>query len=92
MALGCRHRCECWQRRDELSELADVAAVAVAPAWSTQADRLAQELQKIYDSEIDVTVRTAGKRILVGLGNDLPGFSRKSGQVRIHPRLVEPGV
>ena len=35
---------------------------------------LANELQKIYDSEINVTVRTGGGRIFVGLGNEFTGF------------------
>lgn len=41
---------------------------------AAHADPLAQELQKIYDSEINVTVRTGGKKIFVALGNSFTGF------------------
>jgi hypothetical protein len=37
-------------------------------------DALATELQKIYDSEINITIRTGGKEVFVGLGNDFTGF------------------
>ena len=37
-------------------------------------DALATELQKIYDSEINITIRTGGKKVFVGLGNDFTGF------------------
>jgi hypothetical protein len=39
-----------------------------------KADALETELQKIYDSEINITLRIAGNRILVALGNDFTGF------------------
>ena len=38
-------------------------------------DALETELQKIYDSEINVTIRVGGKDILVALGNDFTGFA-----------------
>lgn len=37
-------------------------------------DALETELQKIYDSEINITLRIGGKRIFVALGNDFTGF------------------
>ena len=37
-------------------------------------DALETELQRIYDSEINVTIRTGGRKILVALGNDFTGF------------------
>lgn len=37
-------------------------------------DDLATELQKIYDSEINITIRTGSKKVFVGLGNDFTGF------------------
>lgn len=39
-----------------------------------KSDPLVEELQKVYDSEINITVRTGGRRIFVGLGNDFTGF------------------
>src|SRR6516165_11988705 len=39
-----------------------------------KADALETELQKIYDSEINITLRIAGNRILVALGNDFTGL------------------
>ena len=50
-------------------------------------DALAQELQKIYDSEINVTILTGGKRIFVGLGNSFAGFERK-GSVTSAPGIL----
>jgi len=44
---------------------------------AAEADRLTVELQKMYDSEINVTIRTGGKRIFVGLGNSFQGFQPK---------------
>ena len=41
----------------------------------TRADPLETELQKIYDSEINVTIRTGGKHVVVALGNDFTGFA-----------------
>jgi hypothetical protein len=38
------------------------------------ADALETELQKIYDSEINITIRTGGKKVFVGLGNDFMGL------------------
>jgi hypothetical protein len=38
-------------------------------------DVLETELQKIYDSEINITIRTGGEGILVALGNDFTGFA-----------------
>jgi rubrerythrin len=40
----------------------------------TISDALETELQKMYDSEINVTVRTGGTGIFVALGNDFTGF------------------
>lgn len=40
----------------------------------TKTDALETELQKIYDSEINVTVCTGGDAIFVALGNDFTGF------------------
>ena len=40
----------------------------------TTSDALETELQKMYDSEINVTVRTGGTGIFVALGNDFTGF------------------
>ena len=37
-------------------------------------DALEMELQKIYDSEINITVQTGDKQILVALGNEFTGF------------------
>jgi len=39
-----------------------------------KADALETELQKIYDSEINITLRIGGNRISVALGNDFAGF------------------
>ena len=39
-----------------------------------KADALETELQKIYDSEINITLRIGGNRISVALGNDFTGF------------------
>ena len=39
-----------------------------------KADALETELQKIYESEINITLRIAGNCILVALGNDFTGF------------------
>ena len=36
---------------------------------------LDRELQKIYDSEINVTLRTGDKDLFVALGNDFTGFT-----------------
>jgi hypothetical protein len=41
-----------------------------------RSDALETELQKIYDSEINVTIRIEGKSILVALGNDFTGSMR----------------
>ena len=40
----------------------------------TKTEALETELQKIYDSEINVTVRTGMDAIFVALGNDFTGF------------------
>jgi hypothetical protein len=40
----------------------------------TTSDALETELQKMYDSEINVAVRTGGGGIFVALGNDFTGF------------------
>jgi hypothetical protein len=42
-----------------------------------EADPLETELQKIYDSEINITLRIGGNRISVALGNDFTGFEAK---------------
>jgi hypothetical protein len=46
-------------------------------------DALDQELQKIYDSEINVTLRTGDKGIFVALGNDFTGFSAEGNLARV---------
>jgi hypothetical protein len=46
-------------------------------------DALETELQKIYDSEINVTIRIVGKNILVALGNDFTGFDAEGKVIRI---------
>ena len=38
-------------------------------------DALETELQRIYDSEINVTVRLSGDRVFVALGNEFTGFA-----------------
>jgi hypothetical protein len=40
-------------------------------------DALETELQKIYDSEINITIRIGGRDIRVALGNDFIGFDAK---------------
>ncbi len=47
------------------------------------ADALETELQKIYDSEINVTIRIGGKNILVALGNDFTGFDAEGKVIKI---------
>ena len=42
-----------------------------------KADALETELQKIYDSEINITLRIGGNRISVALGNDFTGFEAR---------------
>ena len=49
----------------------------------TSPDALETELQKIYDSEINVTIRIVGKNILVALGNDFTGFDAEGKLIRI---------
>jgi hypothetical protein len=44
---------------------------------ANEPDQLENELQKIYDSEIHLTIRTGGERILVALGTDFTGLERK---------------
>jgi hypothetical protein len=46
-------------------------------SWEASPDALETELQKIYDSEINVTIWIGGKDILVALGNDFTGFDAK---------------
>ena len=41
-------------------------------------DQLESELQKIYDSEIHLTIRTGGKRILVAFGTEFTGLEGTS--------------
>ena len=41
---------------------------------SPSADTLVSELEKMYDSEINVTIGTGGKRVFVALGNDFTGY------------------
>ena len=48
-----------------------------------RSDTLEQELQKIYDSEINVTLRTGDKDLFVALGNDFTGFSAEGNLVRV---------
>jgi hypothetical protein len=45
---------------------------------ANEEDRLTSELQKIYDSEIHVTIRTVGKKILVALGTEFTGLEPKA--------------
>ena len=45
---------------------------------TNEGDQLASELQKIYDSEIHVTIRTVGKKILVALGTEFTGLEAKA--------------
>ena len=45
---------------------------------ANERDQLASELQQVYDSEIHLTIRTGGKRILVALGTDFTGLERKA--------------
>ena len=40
-----------------------------------RSNTLDRELQKIYDSEINVTLRTGDKDLFVALGNDFTGFT-----------------
>ena len=57
---------------------------------ANEQDQLASELQKIYDSEIHVTIRTGGKKILVALGTDFTGPEVKelaNSAAEILPRL-----
>ncbi len=54
----------------------------------TSADALETELQKIYDSEINVTIRMGGKNILVALGNDFTGFDAEGKLTRISDVLA----
>ena len=51
-------------------------------------DALETELQKIYDSEINVTIRIGGKNILVALGNDFTGFDAEGKVIRISDVLA----
>ena len=44
---------------------------------ANEPDQLENELQKIYDSEIHLTIRTGGERILVALGTDFTGLERE---------------
>jgi hypothetical protein len=55
-------------------------------------DDLATELQKIYDSEINITIRTGGKQVLSDWGTTSRAFKRKGGHrsVRSSP-LVAAG-
>jgi len=48
-----------------------------------RSETLEQELQKIYDSEINVTLRTGDKDLFVALGNDFTGFSAEGNLVRV---------
>lgn len=41
---------------------------------ASRPDAFETELQKIYDSEINVTIRIGGKNVFVALGNDFTGF------------------
>src|SRR5437879_5107450 len=45
---------------------------------ANEPDQLESELQKIYDSEIHVTIRTGGKKILVALGTEFTGLEAKA--------------
>jgi hypothetical protein len=44
------------------------------PATVAHSDSLEAELQKIYDSDINITIRVDADSIAVGLGNDFTGF------------------
>jgi hypothetical protein len=55
-------------------------------------DALETELQKIYDSEIHVTIRTGAEGIFVALGNDFTGFAAETNVTtapEILPRLQQ---
>ena len=43
-----------------------------------KSDALETEIQKIYDSEIHITIRTGGEGIFVALGNDFTGFGAET--------------
>jgi hypothetical protein len=43
-----------------------------------KSDPLETELQKIYDSEINITISIGGEGILVALGNDFTGFAAET--------------
>ena len=49
----------------------------------TGAYALETELQKIYDSEINVTIRLGGRNIVIALGNDFTGFDAEGKVSRI---------
>ena len=58
-----------------------VLEVTEQPRYGLKAnerDQLASELQKIYDSEIHVTIRTVGNTILVALGTEFTGLEAKA--------------
>ena len=46
-------------------------------------DALETELQRIYDSEINVTVRLGGDRAFVALGNEFTGFGAEGDVERV---------
>src|SRR5437016_1824064 len=48
-----------------------------------RSDTLEQELQKIYDSEINLTLRTGDKDLFVALGNDFTGYSAEGKLARV---------
>src|SRR3954447_22359503 len=48
-----------------------------------RAGALETELQKIYDSEINITIRTGGKKVFVGLGNDFTGFQAEGAVTKV---------
>ena len=68
-------------------------AISEVPPWlqhwyglrptDLRSDTLEQELQKIYDSEINVTLRTGDKDLFVALGNDFTGFSAQGKLARV---------
>ena len=46
-------------------------------------DSLEHELQKIYDSEINITLRTGDNDLFIALGNDFTGFTAEGKLARV---------
>ena len=56
---------------------------------SVEPDILAAELQKMYDSELTITLRIDGNNILLALGNDFTGFQATSTVAELSQALPE---